>query len=510
ISFLFLDKEIDLSSLYGLRLFFIRDIPWIVSLYIGVIAFPAILLWLFNSSLRERVVLLGLIMTTLILAMGHYTFVFGFLYQYLPLFKLFRFPEKFLFVTSALALYVVLSGLFYLFQSKDSFPRGLLLALLAPGLLWLTLYLLLRVERESLVQFINQVGITTSRVSYILESSAAILIHLERQIALTVGTILILFLWKKGRLKTVLSQSLLVGLVFFDLSTAHQPYQFQLDPAFVYEKDKMIPAPDPKPSRLFYLSRLTYLHPDFYTLSKRSFADKVPTVHENLIPNTGVLYGFDYLQELDALARRPYSLLFTVGGKLPPEKLYRLLGVMNVKYLISAEALPSGEITLLNHFAEYPAWLYRIDRVTPRAYIVRDISVEEDPLKVLDRLSSSEFDPNNEVILERPLSMPSNENLKAQAEITRYANHSVTIRTAMDHSGVLVLADSFYPGWKVFVDGEEREVLRANYFFRGVFLSPGDHRVVFRYEPASLYYGAVISLLTLVVFSLILIRMRKT
>jgi hypothetical protein len=510
INFLFLDKEINLSSLYGLRLLFSRDIPWIVSLYIGVIAFPAILLWLFNSSLRERVVLLGLIMMTLILAMGHYTPVFALLFQYLPLVKLFRYPEKFLFVSSALALYVVLRGLFYLFQSRDSFPRGFLFALLAPGLLWLTLYLFLRIERESLVQFINQVGISTSRVSYVLEGSAAILINLERQIALTVGTILILFLWKKGRLNAVLSQSLLVGLVFFDLASAHQPYQFQLDPTFVYERDKVIPAPDPKPSRLFYLSQLSRLHPDYYILKKRPFADKVPTVNENLIPNTGVLYGFDYLQELDALARRPYSLLFTVANSLPPEKLYRLLGAMNVKYLISTESLPSGGITLVRYFPEYPSRLYRIDRVAPRAYIVHDISIEEDPLKVLDRLSSSEFDPANEVILEQPLSMTSNGNFKAQVEITRYTNHRVTIRATLDNSGVLVLADSFYPGWKVFVDGEERQVLRANYFFRGVFLSPGVHQVVFRYEPVSFYYGALISLLTLVVFSMILIMVRKT
>jgi hypothetical protein len=475
----------------------------------GVVALPGIILWLVNASLRERLVLLGLLITALILAMGHYTPVFALLFQYLPLIKLFRFPEKFLFLTFALTLYIVLRGLSYLHQSDESFPRGFFLGLLTPVFLGSIIYLLFRVERGSLVQFINQVGITTPRINDILESSAVILIHLERQIALTVGIFVVLFLWKKGKLRSALSYSLLVALVFFDLSSAHQPYQFQLDPAFVYERSKIIPAPDPKPNRLFYLSRLSNIHPDFYILNDGPFADKVSSVHENLIPNTGVYHKFDYVQELDALARRPYDLLFSVGSNFPPKKLYRLLGVMNVKYLISAITLPPGEITLLNHFPEYPAWLYRIDRVTPRAYVVRNTTVEEDPLKVLDRLSSSEFNPKNEVLLEQPISIPLNENLRAQAEITRYTNHRVTIRATLDNSGVLVLADSFYPGWKVFVDGEERQILRANYFFRGVFLSPGVHQVVFRYEPASFYYGALISLLTLVVFSLILIRVRR-
>jgi len=209
------------------------------------------------------------------------------------------------------------------------------------------------------------------------------------------------------------------------------------------------------------------------------------------------------------LARRPYDFLFIVGSSLPPERLYRLLGVMNVKYLISAIALPSEGITLVGQFPEYPSWLYGIDRVIPRAYIVRNVTVEKDPLKVLDRLSSSEFDPIDEVILEQPLSMPLNERLRARTEIVRYSNQHVTIRAALDNSGVLVLADSFYPGWKVFVDGEEREVLRANYFFRGVLLAPGEHRVEFRYEPASFYYGVVISLLTVVLFSLILMTVRR-
>jgi len=120
INFFFLDKEIDPTSVYGLRLFFPGEIPWTISLYMGAIAFPAFLLWLFNSSLRERVVLLGLVMTASILAMGHYTPAFAFLYQYLPLFKLFRFPEKFLFLTYALVLYIVLRGLFYLLQSNGS------------------------------------------------------------------------------------------------------------------------------------------------------------------------------------------------------------------------------------------------------------------------------------------------------------------------------------------------------------------------------------------------------
>jgi len=507
INLFFLDKAVDLSLLTGLRLFFNPKIPWTISTYIGAIALPGILFWLFNSSMRERVIILGLIVSTIILAMGRYTPVFPLLYEYLPLINLFRFPEKFLFLTNALLLYVVLRGLFFIFQSDGSSAKGWSIALLAPLTIWLFLYLYSRIERESLVQLVNQVEITAQRMTHVLERRAVILVYLERQVALYLGLSLILFLWKRGQLRTGLCQTLLVGLVFFDLASAHRPYQFLLEPEFVYGNNRVVSSIDPEPSRLFYITSLSYLHPTTYFLNKRPFAEKVSAVHESLVPNTGIYHGFDYLQEIDAMVRSPYDLFITTGNKLPPERLYRLLGVMNVKYLNSAEDLPSGGITLERHFPEYPSWLYRLNRTVPRTYIVPKAIGEKDPVKILDRLSSVDFDPLKQVILERPLPIVADENFHSQAKIVRYKNHHVTIQASLSNPGVLVLADSFYPGWKVFVDGEEREVLRANYFFRGVFLPPGDHQVVFRYEPASFYYGAVISLLTLFLLPLILAKL---
>jgi uncharacterized membrane protein YfhO len=50
---------------------------------------------------------------------------------------------------------------------------------------------------------------------------------------------------------------------------------------------------------------------------------------------------------------------------------------------------------------------------------------------------------------------------------------------------ILVLNDLYYPYWRVYVDGGERELLQANYLFRGVYVKAGEHKVVFRFEPLS-------------------------
>jgi hypothetical protein len=63
--------------------------------------------------------------------------------------------------------------------------------------------------------------------------------------------------------------------------------------------------------------------------------------------------------------------------------------------------------------------------------------------------------------------------------------------------GWLVVSDVWYPGWRAWVDGVETQILHANYLFRAVELTPGNHQVVFAYRPLSFYAGVVISLVTL-------------
>lgn len=47
----------------------------------------------------------------------------------------------------------------------------------------------------------------------------------------------------------------------------------------------------------------------------------------------------------------------------------------------------------------------------------------------------------------------------------------------------MTLADAYYPGWLVFVDGVERPLLRTYTALRGVALEPGRHLVEFVYAP---------------------------
>ncbi|MCB0089970.1 MAG: YfhO family protein, partial [Caldilineaceae bacterium] len=61
----------------------------------------------------------------------------------------------------------------------------------------------------------------------------------------------------------------------------------------------------------------------------------------------------------------------------------------------------------------------------------------------------------------------------------------VELRARSQEAALLVLSDSYYPGWRAWVDGAATPIYAANYLARGIKLPAGDHTVVFAYEPDS-------------------------
>ena len=62
------------------------------------------------------------------------------------------------------------------------------------------------------------------------------------------------------------------------------------------------------------------------------------------------------------------------------------------------------------------------------------------------------------------------------------------------------------------IDGQKSQLLRADYALRAVPVPKGDHKVAFKYQPKSFYWGAsvtVLSILSLAVVSLHFVKKKK-
>jgi len=77
----------------------------------------------------------------------------------------------------------------------------------------------------------------------------------------------------------------------------------------------------------------------------------------------------------------------------------------------------------------------------------------------------------------------------------------VALRVRMPAHGWLRLADQHMPGWRAAVDGRPVEIARDDGVFRRVRVAPGDHEVVFVYQPASFRTGLYASLLAIAALS---------
>jgi hypothetical protein len=80
------------------------------------------------------------------------------------------------------------------------------------------------------------------------------------------------------------------------------------------------------------------------------------------------------------------------------------------------------------------------------------------------------------------------------ARIEIQDDEHIRVRVDADRTALLVLVNSWYPGWKASVDGQDRPIHRVDHAFQGVVIEPGSHEVVFRYAPASFLWGAALSL----------------
>ena len=75
-------------------------------------------------------------------------------------------------------------------------------------------------------------------------------------------------------------------------------------------------------------------------------------------------------------------------------------------------------------------------------------------------------------------------------------NH-VRITAKLECKGLVVLSDPWYPGWRASVDGHSSEIFEVDGGVRGVIVDRGDHTIVMRYRPLTVYLGAGLSFLSL-------------
>ncbi|MFH1563152.1 MAG: YfhO family protein [Nitrospirota bacterium] len=234
-----------------------------------------------------------------------------------------------------------------------------------------------------------------------------------------------------------------------------------------------------------------------------------------LAPNTGLYYFLFDAYGYEAIPIKDYDRFIYYVRSENLSKTLKLISMINVKHIISEEPiLEKGiKLTCLIEDNHRIIRIYENQDVLPRAYLVPDAMVVKSRKEAFKALTSSSFDPRKKVILEEkseirnPQSPISNSQFtihNSQFTIIKYQPNKVIITASSPIDCLLFLSDTYYPGWKAYIDGQETKIYRANYIFRAIKFPAGSHQVEFVYSPMSFKVGLLGSLLTLIILVIVM------
>jgi len=204
-------------------------------------------------------------------------------------------------------------------------------------------------------------------------------------------------------------------------------------------------------------------------------------------------------------------------GVLSPENVIQLLGVA----LHSSVPLPMRErvlgmfncdrIVLFPDIHElFSSGSAEATRLTilpnsmPRAYVVGGVEVLRDDQAVLRAIAFEPFDPLKVALVDQRTAgdqylgdlQPGT--VLHHIRRLEYVINGLEIELISQGEGILVISETYYPGWKATVNGKEVPLLNVNLAFRGVRVPSGESLVRMVYRPASVRLGIVISLATII------------
>ncbi|MBI3892564.1 MAG: hypothetical protein HY303_13655 [Candidatus Wallbacteria bacterium] len=141
-----------------------------------------------------------------------------------------------------------------------------------------------------------------------------------------------------------------------------------------------------------------------------------------------------------------------------------------------------------------PVWFD--PEAVPRVRLTRAYQVFRDRSSILQAMTAPGFRPDGAVLLEEePGLLASPEPVAGSLSIEQMAPEYTAIAVVAPASCLLVLADGWYPAWKVRVDGTAAPLLRAYGFLRAVSLPSGRHRVEFHFDSSVALAGLAVSTL---------------
>ncbi|GAM11000.1 bacterial membrane protein YfhO [Geobacter sp. OR-1] len=191
--------------------------------------------------------------------------------------------------------------------------------------------------------------------------------------------------------------------------------------------------------------------------------------------------------------------------------------IMNIKYLIQAPAdYQAQRGSLANRFE--PVFtspdgghvILENRYVLPKAWLVPSVVLSPEPGQLLGMLQSPGFDPRRIALVESapPIPLPSPAEapfpVPGAVQIDRYEGEHVSMNVSTQVNSILVMGDKYYRAWKATDNGKATEIYPVDRVLRGVYLTPGNHRIEFVFAPWSFRVGSSLTYASFALYAVVL------
>lgn len=198
--------------------------------------------------------------------------------------------------------------------------------------------------------------------------------------------------------------------------------------------------------------------------------------------------------DLDKLAGKEIALVLLTSGPRERKDItmtWKNIAIVNPTMPFQVVGSPSAGILV-----------YENREALARAFVVRRAEVVSERAGLLARMgSASRAELASMVFVERDypgldaLSGPAGARaFNDTVELVRRRPGEEVYRVTASGPGLLFISDQYYPGWRAYVEGAERRIIRADYNFKAVPVDSGSSIVRFSYAPFGFELGLWLSL----------------
>ncbi|MGB3717252.1 MAG: YfhO family protein [Candidatus Promineifilaceae bacterium] len=320
------------------------------------------------------------------------------------------------------------------------------------------------------------------------------LIRLTRQlpvlaITLAASALVLTILFKYGPNPLVFIA--LVGLIVVDIGIFAFPHITAVEPPTFFQDERLVLQDvDLEPFNRVWS---TVGDVDQYMLGSVSHIDGY---------NSGILFEYEaFLRGLSSSEHIIATSVLPINSTVDP----RALDFLGVKFVITSKPIDDPALQYVSDRDSY--YLYENADALPRAFMVYESIRADTRNEALDIMRKPGFDFASQVVLIDPVFLDPGSIGESDVQIDHYSATSgeLVLQVETTKPGIVVMSEPYYGERKVWVNGEEADLLKVNVGFVGVAVPAGSHQVRLGYAPTSLYIGAAITALTGAIIAIMVI-----